>query len=84
MRAGTHKRHLGYFTSFIKKANVSKHLCFISKNLRQQKSGFGRYRFVEAKQPLFRKINVSSRGNGGATVQGAQQKYLYTYNRLHQ
>ena len=23
MRAGTHKRHLGYFTSFIKKGNVS-------------------------------------------------------------
>ena len=73
MRAGTHKRHFGYLTSFIKKENVSKHLCFISKNLRQQKTKSGRHRFVEAKQPLLRKVNVLSRGNGGATVQGAQQ-----------
>ena len=67
MRAGTHKRHFGYLTSFIKKENVSKHLCFISKNLRQQKAQSGSHRFVEAKQPLL------SRGNGGGTVQGAQQ-----------
>ena len=73
MRAGTHKRHIGYFTSFIKKANVSKHLCFISKNLRQQKAAFGNYCFVEAKPPLFMRMSVSSRGNEGATVQGAQQ-----------
>ena len=73
MRAGTHKRQLGYFRSIIKKENVSKHLCFISKNLRQQKSRFGCYRFVEAKQPLFKRMSVLSRGNGGTTVQGAQQ-----------
>ena len=65
MRAGTHERQIGYLIGIIKKENVPKHLCFISKNLRQQKSGFWSYRFVEAKQPLLRKVNVSSRGNGG-------------------
>ena len=49
MRAGTHKRHFGYLMSFIKKDNVSKHPCFISKNVQQQKNGFGTHRFVEVK-----------------------------------
>ena len=73
MRAGSHERHIGHLKSCIKNSKVSKHLCFISKNLRQQKTQSGSHRFVEAKQPLFRKMNVSSRGNAGATVQGAQQ-----------
>ena len=38
MRAGTHKRQLGYFTGIIKKVNGSKHMCSISKKIRQQNS----------------------------------------------
>ena len=73
MRAGTHERHFGHLTSFMKNSKVTKHLCFISKNLRQQNSQSGHHRFVETKRPLFRKISVSSRGNEGGAVQGAQQ-----------
>ena len=53
MRAGTHERHIGHLKSFIKKSKVSKHLCFISKNLRQQKSRFEGLSFCRGETTTF-------------------------------
>ena len=66
-------------TSATSRALSSKRMCHntsvLSTKIYDNKSParFGRYRFVDAKQPLFKRMSVLSRGNGGATVQGAQQ-----------